>query len=432
MKIVLFTPGLTTSAIGRMAALVVMQLSERGHSLVVVRTEAPRLLSRPAHHFGVPLSHWTDDAHISDAIKAADLIVHQIGNNYDFHMGSLEWLPRAPAVVCLHDFYLAHLFHGWASTHMGQAKRLLARWNGVDSAEAFFLYANSARFIELTRDTMPMTEWVADMAAGVITHSSWGIARVANACAGPVWTIPLAYDIPACSEKVGTLALDPAPAHTIKLLTVGHINPNKRIESVIEAIAGSPFLREKVCYRLVGSIEPLTIEHLESMASSLGVRLLISGEVDEFHLAEAFGEADIVSCLRWPSLESASASAIEALLHGKPMLVTATGFYNEIPDTCAIKIDQADEIEAVRRALELFCMDMDAARSMGAAAQAWAANIFTPLAYACKLEEIAMILPRASVTNAIGRYFGNMLGAWGGASLAGEVDMGALAILDSR
>lgn len=428
MKIIIFTPALETSAIGRMAAMVCRELLHRGHSVSVVRTEDVRLQHVPAHKFDAPLLSWTDTEEVSSILHAADLVVHQIGNSYDFHMGNIEWLPRSMSVVCLHDFYLGHLFHGWACVHLEEAKGELVRWYGADSADAFFRHANSVQFIELTRDTMPATEWVAAMATGVMTHSSWGVERILAACAGPVWTVPLAYDVPQRLEK-GRVAPRDASS-VVNLLTVGHINSNKRVESVIRAISKSPVLKERICYRLVGCIEAATVERLAALASSLSVSLLISGEVDEYVLAEAFDEANIVCCLRWPSLEAASASAIEAMLHGKPVLVTDTGFYSEIPDECVIKISHDFEIDQLCQNLEALCANVEFAQSLGVRAQAWAARTFTASSYASRIEEIADVIPRAGAVNQVAAYFSSVLGSWRGASMRGALDVDALKLFN--
>ena len=117
-----------------------------------------------------------------------------------------------------------------------------------------------------------------------------------------------------------------------RVLTIGHVNTNKRAEAVIRAIGASSVLRERTVYRLVGAIRPEIADKLARLARETGVNITISGEVDDESMVDAIRQADVVSCLRWPALEAASASTIEALLYGKSTIVTDTGFYSEIPD----------------------------------------------------------------------------------------------------
>ena len=128
------------------------------------------------------------------------------------------------------------------------------------------------------------------------------------------------------------------------ILTVGHANPNKRIDSVIRAIGSSEMLARAVTYRLCGRIEAGMAADLAALAKAKGVELVISGETTDDVLQEAMLDADIVCCLRWPSFESASATTIEGLLYGKAVVVTDAAFYREIPDDCVYKISPYDEV----------------------------------------------------------------------------------------
>src|SRR5262245_34687205 len=116
-----------------------------------------------------------------------------------------------------------------------------------------------------------MVEWIASMADGVATHSSWGVDRVLASCGGPVDVMPLPYDAP--HAVPADTADAPAHADRLMLLTVGHINPNKRVDTVIRAIASSPVLRERCHYHLIGRVEPGTHRNLTALAASLRVSL---------------------------------------------------------------------------------------------------------------------------------------------------------------
>jgi hypothetical protein len=70
------------------------------------------------------------------------LVIYQIGDNYDFHGGAIPWLDKLPGVVCLHDFFVAHLFNGWAQSNRQVAEEVLRLWygdevsnDGVDSVK---------------------------------------------------------------------------------------------------------------------------------------------------------------------------------------------------------------------------------------------------------------------------------------------------------
>lgn len=396
MRLVIFAPAIKTSAIGRSASLVTRALTKSGHSVVVVRSEDASLLQAETHDFGVDLMPWTESEKIGKLVRNADALIYQIGDNYAYHRGCLEWLTRAPGVACLHDFFLGNLFHGWAQDHMAEALTTLRAWYGAETADSFFRYSSSEEFIEATKDTAPMTEWVASMAYSVITHSSWGIQRILDSCPGPVQVVPLAYDAPASASVLKGSINREGPTEEFNVLTVGHVNPNKRTESVIRAIGNSAVLRGNTTYRLVGWIEPDVSERLTSLAKSLQVNLVISGEVDSATLLQAIGQAHVICCLRWPTLEAASASAIEAMLYGKPLIVTDTGFYSELPDACVRKTRVQNEIPDLQQALELLCENEGERLALGANAAEWAGATFSAENYANRLIDASLAAQRAA------------------------------------
>ena len=323
MKFLFFTPAASSSAIGRVTQLVGRELMASGHTVTIVRTEDYALLGTPPHQFGTKMVRWDDTDGVFRVARDADAIVYQIGDSFPFHRGCLEWLPSLPGIVCLHDYFLGDLFRGWAGARWTVAQAILQSCYGEEVAASYFAYDNPADYIEGTREKAPMTEWVAAMATGVITHSSWDIQRVLRSCPGPVEVIPLAYDKPKASPATGSgsasVPVDSSAASDAMLvLTIGRINANKRVDSVLRAIGTSPQLQNTAILRLVGHIESDVQARLSALAHSLGVRLLISGEVDDATLAHAIDRADVVCCLRFPPLEAASASTIEAMLYGKP------------------------------------------------------------------------------------------------------------------
>jgi glycosyltransferase involved in cell wall biosynthesis len=408
MKVVMFTPGLKASAIGRMTTLVVHALRAAGNDVTVVRSEQDALMSKDAHDFGGEVLQWSNLAAVGAAVAAADSVVYQVGDNYEFHIGCLEWLERAPGIVCLHDFFLGHLFWAWAHHHPARADTVLKSWYGEAVASTYFRHPNSDAFIAATAEAAPMTEWIGGMALGVITHSNWGAERLCRACPGPIHVVPLPYNAPAGSD-----ATSQGNSRNFHVLTIGHVNPNKRVDSVIRAIGNSPMLRDHTIYRLVGHIKTDTVVSLSGLARNYQVNVLISDELDNAALVNAIDQADVVTCLRWPSLEAASASAIEAMLYGKPVIVTDVHFYSELPDDCVLKIDPHNEIESLQNALEQLYQSPELRRQLGARAQQWAQATFRADHYAECLTNMAKDVSRARPALVAIDRLTQTLGRWG-------------------
>jgi glycosyltransferase involved in cell wall biosynthesis len=411
MRLLIFSPATLASAIGRVTQLVVQALATQGHESVVVRSEDKAHLATPTHALAARTVPWDETGHVEVLAQAADAVVYQIGDNYQFHRGCLEWLPRLPGVICLHDYFVGSLFCGWSEQRRPQARAVLRAWYGEAVAERYPSFRASQELIEGTHETAPMTEWVTSMATGVVTHSSWGIQRVLDACPGPVHVVPLPYNAPGLG--LGSASDPQAPADTFTVLTVGHINPNKRAANVIRALGNSALLRRRSRYRLVGRIEPAVARQLIALADKLNVELVISGEVDEVALHQAMGQADVVCCLRLPSLVAASASAIEAMLYGKAVVVLDTGFFRELPDACVRKVSPEQEVVDLQRELESLCMSQAEREALGKNAAEWAATTFSADSYARRLAQVCTTAAKAAPSIEAGSYFAQILARWG-------------------
>jgi glycosyltransferase involved in cell wall biosynthesis len=191
------------------------------------------------------------------------------------------------------------------------------------------------------------------------------------------------------------------------------VNPNKRVESVIKAIGDSERLRARTLYEIVGRIEPEVADELGALARTLGVDLSIAGEVDDATLREAVRGADAVCCLRYPALESASASAIEAMLYGKAVVVLDTGFFRDLPDDCVRKVSPKREIVELSSALEALEADPAARIAQGERAAEWASRTFRADNYAQSLVHMGNAASAASPILAAGRYYVDTLLRWG-------------------
>lgn len=410
MKIAIVAPVDAHSAIGYSSSILTNELIRQGHDVTVVSSDANDPV-HGTHSIHTSITRWNHTKKINSLLQGSDLVVYQIGDCYPFHVGCLELMPKFPGIVCLHDFSLVNLFASWSGSNRKSAEKTLNYFYGQKAIDEYFSVNWSTQAFEGPYLEFPLTEWIAAQARGLITHSSWGIARVLQSCSGPVHVLPLCY------ERQIDIKDKPRKAvggdTKFNLLTIGNVNSNKRVSSVVEAIASKPGLREQVVYRLAGSINPVVADELSQKARSLSVDLEILGEVDDTTFKAAVSEADAISCLRWPALEAASASAIEALWNGKPVIVTNTGFYSEIPDACALKVDPDNEVVSIASALERLLTDADLRKALGSEGREWARKTFTAENYARGLIQMANgVLRTAPISRAID-HFSATLNSWG-------------------
>lgn len=409
MRLLLFTPVLRRSAIGEVSKSLVGHLLSQGHQVTVVSTENGSISELPLHEFNAKVISWREEAEILTLIKNNDIVVYQIGDNLTFHRGCLEWLAKLPGIVCLHDYFLGSLFLSWINLHAKDANLILQAWYGEDTAKKFFDYSTVEEFIEFSSKHAPMTEWLCAQAIGVITHSGWDIQRVLDSCPGRVEVFALPY------SKQLPLPVENNPLETkLNILTIGHINLNKRPESIIRALGSSNILRENCQYRLVGSINKQIADRLFNLAAELKVEISILGEVEEDILTQELRQADILCCLRWPVLEAASASTIEAMIYGKTAIVIDAGFYRDLPDDCVRKISIENEVAELQQCLEYFYENPQERKKIGDKAAAWAKKTFVADRYAQQLIDFSRRSLATYPLLQASHFFTSILRQWGG------------------
>jgi glycosyltransferase involved in cell wall biosynthesis len=386
MKIAWFTPYQQGSAIAKFSSLVVPALSARGHSISLFSSDKRPPIEHRRVPEGIELLHWSLFETAPEVADAYDLIVYNIGDHAEYHFGVLKLIDRCTGVCIFHDFYLVDLFLGWCATEIEKplAHCIVASIYGEEIAKEFWPRQFQPDFQQWAASHVPMTEWLARKALAAVAHAPFYKQRLADSSAGPVIVIPLAYNAPANIARIQD------QNGRVRILSVGVVNPNKRVEAVIQAVAGSPALRNRCEYNIVGPIEPSYRAKLQSLIADSGLQdvVLVHGEVSDFELHWRFVEADVLACLRWPALEGASASCIEAMSYGKAVIVIDTGFYSSIPSDCVLKVSLAREAQELAQHLEMVVVDVNERDALGKRALDWAKREYAPETYAERIEPL--------------------------------------------
>jgi glycosyltransferase involved in cell wall biosynthesis len=299
-------------------------------------------------------------------MRDADVCIYHVGNNPDAHGWIVEALRKRPGVVVLHDFVLHHLvagltlgrrdgpgYLGAMQREAGVAGRLLA--HGVLDGVVPPLW-------EVRPEDFPLAGEVLEHAAkpggGLIVHSRYVAERaVAAGYDGRLWRIPHpAWPDPGVpAEEVSG---DPV------IGCFGNINASKRIPQLLEAFAALRARHPEARLLLVGA-------DLDARLSQLALDGVERIEyVDEPRLWALMGACDFCVSLRAPTMGETSGSVIRALVLGKPLVVSETGWFAELPDDVALKVPvDAHEADTLGVALELLASDTAALATMSAAAR---------------------------------------------------------------
>src|SRR5262245_13017582 len=412
MKIAWVTPYSTKSGIGRFSRSVSDGLSRAGHAVTIVRSEVAEVLDSSKPLPSLETVRWDDVWCAPDFWRPFDAVVYNVGDNYPFHAGAVELLERFPGVVVFHDYFLVYLFLGWREATRARAlgDRILDDIYRHGTAVAFRTQREVIGWESHASEHFPLTEWIGRSAYGAVAHSGFYAERVGRCCSGPVLVTPLAYDGLADYSPLS----ERHPRRDVTLLTVGLVNQNKRVESVISAIAGSDLLRESCRYHVVGAIADQERDRLEVVARALSFDgLVVTGEVSNETLREEIEAADVICCLRWPILEGCSASAIEGMLSGRPVIVSDAGFYRELPDDLVFKVDPERELESLSHRLSQLVLDPGLRATVGARASLWARSTFSVERYVARLVPLLEDVARLKPVLGTAAHFGHLLAELG-------------------
>lgn len=410
MKIAWVTPFSSRSAIGRVSASATAALAQQGHDIIIVRSERERSDHLPTHATALPIHSW-HDVDIRDLNMQFDVIVLNIGDNYALHAGIFPFIESPMCFGIFHDFFLYNLFNQWVALNKigdeAHDQEVLATYGEGALAIAHEARRGEARLEDLAI-SLPMTEWIASRCGAALAHSQFYVGRIEASCPGPVGVAPLPFearDVPPLLFRYH---------EEVVLATIGILNPNKCVAEVINAICGSPLLRQRCRYRLIGAVSDLERARLSRIAASGGfTKLDFLGEIDDAMLTKELVYSDALICLRKPVLEGASASAIEGMKSGRPLIVANAGFYRDLPDDLVFKVSASIDLLELTAMLERLATNESLRVESGARARAWAFENFTNARYVAAVEALAEDFIRAKPLLSLGHRVGRELGALG-------------------
>ncbi len=282
-----------------------------------------------------------------------DAVLYHVGNNADYHARIWEMLQRIPGIVVLHEAMLHHLVRGMTLAKgdlEGYVEEMRYAYGRTGEALA---RRSVGTGIPLDVWSYPLFERVVDASLGLIVHNDCTGDRVRASRPGTrMVKIPHHLSLRELEDlEGGAEALTPAraraalgiAAEAFVVASFGFITPAKRLEVALAAFARLRREVPEAIYLLVGEVSP-HYDFAAVLAPELAAGVTVVGrtELDRFLLHML--AADLTINLRYPSAGETSGTLIRLLGMGKPVIVSHTGAFSEIPDDCCAKID-LDETE---------------------------------------------------------------------------------------
>lgn len=348
MKIAWFTPFSRKSGISKYSQSITNALVKNCEvDLWVAETTDLLQTELKVFHY-----HFNED--LPQKLKEYDFIVYNMGDHLYFHKDIYEISKKVKSIVILHDFVMHHFFVGYYLIHKMDSNayvREMERLYGVNGRKIAIDSINGSRTTVWETEEVinyPLFEKAIEGAMGVICHSQYLAGKVNKNFLGPFTVIYHPFysyeQLPIVNQtSKSNLGIS---EDKILMVTIGHVNPNKRMDKVINILGEHKDFAEKVIYIVIGPHEHVQYySQLQSLVEKYNLQDSVKflGYQPDNILFAYMANADIFVNLRFPAMEGASWSLVEQLYFGKPIIVSDIGFYSELPDDCVMKINMDRE-----------------------------------------------------------------------------------------
>lgn len=264
-------------------------------------------------------------------------VVYQMGNS-PAHAYMYETALAVPGLLVLHDTVLHHLRLSMLLQRRGAGRyRVLMRAHyGEAGAETATRVLRGQ--IPKSLFAYPLSEDLIRAAQLVALHSQFSLDQVRSLVPDArVERVPMGVPLPQLVERGEARRRLSLPEESFIIASVTHINPYKRIDVVLRAARK---LRERLPLRVVlaGSVSPLMpLDRLISLYGLTGVVEHLGYVTDE-EARLLVAAADVCVNLRYPTAGETSASLLRTMGGGRPVFVTDSGSFQEIPEGAAVKV----------------------------------------------------------------------------------------------
>jgi glycosyltransferase involved in cell wall biosynthesis len=253
---------------------------------------------------------------------------------------------NSKAVLVLHDFVLHHFLIGYylnrgkTSEYIGLMQTSYGE-EGTQIAQAVLRGKLPEALFQF-----PLSDAALEAASAVIVHSHYAANLIRQRLpAKNVGVVRMGVPLPPLVDQATARARLGLPQDEFILTSLGHLNPYKRLDSALWAFKA--FSREYPAsrYLLVGSLSPNY--DVRAMLRGLGLenKVQVVGFASDSAYQDYLAASDVCINLRYPTAGETSASLLRIMGAARPVLVSRTGAFEELPDATCIKVDVDDAEE---------------------------------------------------------------------------------------
>lgn len=345
----------------------------------------------PCENFpGIKTNDFIANPSLLKNLDNFDEIIYHLGNNPWYHLDIYRVFLEYPRTVVLHDAVLYYLIAGCGIGGLIKEfcynygiERLREVWGIVrESIDGDILrYSNPEKY--------PLIKRILENARQIIVHSKSTAEFIkAAGYSGRLDVVNLIY----YPDQVLHFSLEDSlifrknlhiETNQILIGVFGFIGPTKRMDKLLSALCKIK-KENNVSFRLliIGEGDSLNglINHF-----GLSKNVINVGFVTNEDFSHYLNRVDFVVNLRHPSMGEASATLVQAMSFGKPVIVTNHAWFSELPDHAVIKVGfGSTEVDEIAQAITKLITDKEYRKSIGSNAKTYVENFCSPLKVAGK------------------------------------------------
>jgi len=301
--------------------------------------------------------NFVENPGVLKLLPTFDRALYHLGNNPYFHLDILRAFLLWPDTVVLHDTVLYFLAAGGGN---GALLRELLQSSSTSAFEAVDEIHHGSPDGDVLRypvpSRYPCLTRVLLAAPQVIVHNQAARQEVeARGYPGVVNVVPLLHyrgaDVSSDADVRSLRLKHGLQEGCVVFGAFGFIGSTKRLDKVFHALSRVTAEGRLSNARLLVVGEGDTIDELvrERGLEKVVIRM---GFVEEREFRRLLSSVDVVLNLRYPSHGESSATLIQAMLYGKPCIVTNDASFSDLPDNTVIKVGHGmSEVDEIADAL---------------------------------------------------------------------------------
>jgi glycosyltransferase involved in cell wall biosynthesis len=271
-----------------------------------------------------------------------DAVIYQMGNSAA-HGNIFPVLLKYPGIVVLHDFVLHHFLAGYyleaLRSPSAYVEEMAYNYGSEGEELAHSVLGGGVALWEHQATRYPLNKRVLDHARGVVVHSDFAGRMVRESHAHlPIAKVNLPVAISEAPADAAQLkSRYQIPPDRIVIGSFGARSSAKRTDLIARAVGA--LNRKDIIYLIVGEVGEDFRRSIQR--PDLAGLVRTTGYVDAATFDDYCRLIDIAIDLRDQTMGESSAAVCRLLAAGKPCVVSNLGWFAEIPDGCAVKVDTA-------------------------------------------------------------------------------------------